>query len=268
MLVRIGCEFQYSSTSPTPSVWQIRPRRSGVHLLVSEAWEPPVPSHAYVDSNGNLCDRMTLPAGPSTLRYEAVVQVPSSVDAADPGADSTPIEELPDDVFVYLLASRFCWPERLADEAWALFGSTSPGWKRVQAVSDWVHENLRYEVGASHAGTTAQDVWDCRTGVCRDFTHLAITLCRALNIPARYVGGYLPDIGVVPPDLPMDFCSWLEVWLDGQWWTFDPRNNEPRSGRVVVAYGRDALDAAMVTTWGAADLEGMEVWADEAPELD
>ncbi|HET7490121.1 MAG TPA: transglutaminase family protein [Acidimicrobiales bacterium] len=133
----------------------------------------------------------------------------------------------------------------------------------MQAVSDWVHEHIRYEVGASTASTTALDIWQSRTGVCRDFTQLMITLCRALNVPARYVAGYLPDVAVTPPDLPMDFCSWVEVWLDGAWWTFDPRNNEPRIGRVVIARGRDALDAAMVTTWGSAELELMEVWADE-----
>jgi transglutaminase-like putative cysteine protease len=130
-------------------------------------------------------------------------------------------------------------------------------------VCDWVHDNIEYEVGASSALTSALDVWESRTGVCRDLTQLGITLCRSLNVPSRYVAGYLPDIAVTPLDLPMDFCSWFEAWLDGRWWTFDPRNNEPRIGRVVIARGRDALDAAMVTTWGAAQLTSMSVWADE-----
>lgn len=268
MLVRVGCEFHHESTDPTPSVWQVRPRPDGLHRLVSETWEPPAPSHAYVDGYGNLCERLTLPLGGSTLRYDARIEVPSVVDESDPTAGGTAIEDLPDEAFVYLLASRFCWPDLLADEAWELFGSTAPGWARVQAVCDWVHGSIRYEVGSSDATTTAHDVWASRAGVCRDFTHLGITLCRALNIPVRYVGGYLPDIGVEPPDLAMDFCSWFEAWLDGRWWTFDPRNNEPRVGRVVIAYGRDALDAAMVTTWGDAGLQRMEVWADEASSAD
>lgn len=263
MRIRLGCRFDYVAEGPVPSLWQVRPREDGPHRVVRESWEPPAAPRTYVDAFGNSCDRLTLPAGPSTLRYEAEVEVPSHVDEADPSAGETALEDLPDEAFVHLLPSRFCWPDLLFDAAWELFGSVAPGWARVQAVSDWVHDSIAYEVGASTAVTTAMDVWESRTGVCRDFTHLGITLCRALNVPARYVGGYLPDIGVPTPDLPMDFCSWYEVWLSGRWWTFDPRNNEPRVGRVVVARGRDALDAAMVTTWGPAELVTMEVWADE-----
>jgi transglutaminase-like putative cysteine protease len=263
MLVRIGCRFEYEVPARTPSLWQVRPHPDGEHGVVAETWEPPAPAHYYLDAYGNACDRLTLPAGHSVLRYDATVAVPAHADAVDVHAQETAIESLPSDAFVYLLPSRFCWPDVLHDAAWELFGDVAAGWSRVQAVSDWVHENIRYEVGASTAVTTAYDVWESRTGVCRDLTQLGITLCRALNIPARYVAGYLPDIGVVPPDLPMDFCSWLEAWLDGRWWTFDPRNNEPRVGRVVIARGRDALDGAMVTTWGAAELTVMDVWADE-----
>jgi transglutaminase-like putative cysteine protease len=244
-------------------VWQVRPRPDGAHRVVSEAWEPPVPARSYVDGFGNVCERFVLPEGPSTVCYDAVVEVPSGFDDMDKEAAQTPIQDLPDDALVFLLPSRFCWPDVLHDEAWELFGDVSPGWSRVQAVCDWVHSNVRYQVGASTPLTTAQDVWECRAGVCRDLTQLGITLCRSLNIPARYVSGYLPDIAVTPPDLPMDFCSWLEAYLDGRWWTFDPRNNEPRIGRVVIARGRDALDTAMVTTWGAAELKVMTVWADE-----
>ena len=266
MRIRVGCRFDYVADGPVPSLWQIRPRQDGPHRVVDETWVPPAPAHTYLDAYGNACDRFTLPAGRSTVRYEADVDVPAHADEQDPGAAECPIAELPDDAFVHLLPSRFCWPDLLFDDAWRLFGDTPPGWARVQAVSDWVHAQLTYVVGASTAVTTAMDVWESRQGVCRDYTHLGITLCRALNVPARYVGGYLPDIGVPPPDLPMDFCSWYEVWLGGRWWTFDPRNNEPRMGRVVVARGRDALDAAMVTTWGAATLTAMEVWADEVPD--
>jgi len=263
MLVRIGCQFDYESAGTAPSLWQVRPRPDGDHRVVTERWEPPAPAHVYLDAFGNICDRLTLPPGHSVLRYDATVEVAPTYDDADKGAAQANIEDLPDEAFVYLLPSRFCWPDLLHDQAWELFGSVEPGWAKVQAVCDWVNQHIAYEVGASTPVTTALDVWEQRTGVCRDLTQLGITLCRALNVPARYVAGYLPDIAVTPPDLPMDFCSWFEAWLDGRWWTFDPRNNEPRIGRVVIARGRDALDAAMVTTWGAADLKVMEVWADE-----
>ena len=266
MLVRVGCQFEYETWGRTPSLWQVRPRPDGDHRIVMESWEPPAPTRIYLDAYGNLCDRLTLPPGRSVLRYDATVDVTSNFDDADKGATEAAIEDLPDEAFVHLLASRFCWPDMLHEPAWALFGSVEPGWPRVQAVCDWVHDRVRYAPGTSTAGTTAYDVWESRTGVCRDITQLAITLCRALNVPARYVAGYLPDIAVAPPDLPMDFCSWFEAWLEGRWWTFDPRNNEPRIGRVVIARGRDALDTAMVTTWGAAQLQAMTVWADEVGE--
>jgi transglutaminase-like putative cysteine protease len=263
MQVRIGCRFEYDTVEKTPSLWQVRACPDGDHGIVSETWKAPASSRRYLDAYGNVCDRLVLPPGHSVLRYDATVNVSSNFDDADKGATETAIEDLPDEAFVYLLPSRFCWPDVLHDAAWALFGAVEPGWARVQAVCDWVHDHVRYEPGTTTAVTTAQDVWESRMGVCRDITQLGVTLCRSLNIPARYVAGYLPDIAVVPPDIPMDFCSWFEAWLEGRWWTFDPRNNEPRIGRVVIARGRDALDTAMVTTWGAAELQAMTVWADE-----
>ncbi len=263
MLVRVGCRFEYEVAESAPSLWQVRPRPDGAHRTLTERWDPPAPARVYLDAYGNLCDRLVLPAGESTLSYDATVEVAPTFDESDKGAPQDQIQDLPDEAFVYLLPSRFCWPDVLHDQAWNLFESSEPGWARVQAVSDWVHDHITYVIGASTPLTTAFDVWESRTGVCRDLTQLMVTLCRALNVPARYVAGYLPDIAVTPPDLPMDFCSWVEVWLEGRWWTFDPRNNEPRIGRVVIARGRDALDAAMVTTWGAANLKAMAVWADE-----
>jgi transglutaminase-like putative cysteine protease len=245
MLVRVGCQFEYEAAEETPSLWQVRPHPDDDLHLVSQVWDLPAPVRTYLDAY-------------------ATVEVVPNFDDADKGAMALAIEDLPDEAFLYLLPSRFCWPDMLHDAAWDLFRSAEPGWARVQAVCDWVHEHIRYEVGASSAVTTASDVWASRTGVCRDLTQLGITLCRALNVPARYVAGYLPDIAVTPPDSPMDFCSWFEAWLDDRWWTFDPRNNERRIGRVVIARGRDALDAAMVTTWGKAELRVMTVWADEA----
>lgn len=267
MRVRVGCEFRYRAPGPTPTVWQVRPRPEGAHWLVSHSWEtaPAVPVSSYLDVYGNLCDRLTLVEGENVLRYDAVAEVPSSFDPADKATPQLPIEELPDEALLYLLPSRFCLSDLLHDRAWELFGDVEPGWARVQAVSDWVHDNVRFQGGASTPTTTAADVWDSRTGVCRDFAHLGLTFCRSLNIPARYVFGYLPDIGVPPPDEPMDFCAWFEAYLGDRWWTFDPRNNVPRTGRVVVGRGRDALDVAMVTSYGAAVLESMTVWADEVP---
>ncbi len=267
MHVRVGCEFRYRAPGPVPTVWQVRPRLEGPHCVLSSTWSttPPLPARSYLDVYGNICDRLNLVEGESLVRYDATVEVPSSFDPADKAAPQVPIEDLPDDTLLYLLPSRFCLSDVLHDRAWELFGDGEPGWPRVQAVSDWVHDNVRFQPGASTPLTTAVDVWESRTGVCRDFAHLGVTLCRSLNIPARYVFGYLPDIGVPPPDEPMDFCAWFEAWLGDRWWTFDPRNNVPRTGRVVIGRGRDALDVAMVTSYGAAVLEAMTVWADEAP---
>ena len=170
-----------------------------------------------------------------------------------------PVEELPDEVLLYTLPSRFCLSDTLSDMAWQLFGAIEPGWARVQAICDWVHGNIRFQYGTSNSLTTSADVCSAGVGVCRDFAHLAVTFCRALNIPARYVFGYLPDIGVPPPDAQMDFCAWMEVYLAGRWWSFDPR-----VGRIPIGRGRDALDVALVTQYGPARLERMTVWADEA----
>ena len=268
MRIRVGCEFQYDALGTTPTVWQVRPRADSAQRLASEAWDttPPVPRTSYHDAYGNICDRLTLPPGQTLLRYDAQVEVPGVFDDADKNARQVPVESLPDEAMVFLLPSRFCLSDVLRDRAWQLFGATEPGWPRVAAVCDWVHDNVQFQIGSSNPLTSALDVWDSRIGVCRDFAHLGLTLCRSLNIPARYVFGYLPDIGVAPPYAPMDFCAWFEAYLDNRWWTFDPRNNEPRIGRVVIGRGRDALDVAMVTSYGAPILQSMLVWADEVAD--
>jgi transglutaminase-like putative cysteine protease len=265
MRIRVGCEFDYHSLGPTPTIWQVRPRADRAQQLASESWgtTPALPWTSYHDTYGNICDRLTLPPGRTLLRYDAQVEVPGVFDEADKEARQVPVESLPDEAMVYLLASRFCLSDVLRDRAWDLFGGTEPGWPRVAAVCDWVHENVGFQIGGSNPVTSALDVWENRTGVCRDFAHLGLTLCRSLNIPARYVFGYLPDVGVPPPYEPMDFCAWFEAYLEDRWWTFDPRNNVPRIGRVVIGRGRDALDVAMVTTYGAPMLQAMTVWADE-----
>lgn len=266
MNVRVGCEFGYESAAPTPTVWQVRPRTDGAHTVLSGSWEtdPPVSVSSYADLYGNVCDRLILPGGPATVRFDALVEVPAAPDDADADAPQVPIEELPDDALLFLLPSRFCLSDLLYDTAWELFGGTGAGYARAQAVSDWVHEHVRFDAGSSTPTTTAVDVLEQGAGVCRDFAHLGVSFLRALNMPARYVFGYLPDIGVPDPGMPMDFCAWLEVYLGGRWFTFDPRNNQRRTGRVVIGRGRDALDVAMVTSYGGAVLKTMRVWADEA----
>jgi transglutaminase-like putative cysteine protease len=267
MYIRVGCEFRYEATWPTPTVMQVQPHPEGTQRLVREVWEitPPHTLRAYQDIYRNRCQRLLMQPGNIVTRYDALVEVPDQKDTVDPSAVQVPVEELPDDVLLYTLPSRFCLSDVLSDTAWQLFGNTQPGWTRVQAICDWVHNNIRFQYGTSNTLTTAVDVYEQRVGVCRDFTHLAVTFCRALNIPARYVFGYLPDIDVPPSDVPMDFSAWMEVYLAGRWWTFDPRNNDtmPRIGRVLIGRGRDALDVAMVTTYGSPRLERMTVWADQ-----
>ena len=245
---------------------QVQPYPTGTHKVLREEWEttPDLSMHAYNDIYGNLCQRLLLVPGENVLRYDALVDVADGHDEINLNAKQIPVEDLPDDVLLYTLPSRFCLSDILSNTAWQLFGQTESGWGRVQAICDWVHSNIHFQYGASTPVTTALDVYEQRTGVCRDFTQLAVTFCRALNIPTRYVFGYIPDIGVPPPDDPMDFCAWMEVYLGGRWWTFDPRNNIPRIGRVLIGRGRDALDVAMVTTYGGPRLQQMTVWADEA----
>ena len=270
MYIRVGCEFRYEASWPTPTVMQVQPYSSEANKVMYEKWQitPELPLHMYNDIYGNLCQRLILLPGTNILNYDACVEVESKYDDFYPEARQTPVENLPDETLIYTLPSRFCLSDELSDTAWQLFGQTEPGWARVQAISDWVHNNIHFQYGTSTPLTTAVDVFNKRTGVCRDFTQLAITFCRAMNIPAQYVFGYLPDIGVPPPDSPMDFCAWMEVYLDGRWWTFDPRNNERRIGRVLIGRGRDALDVAMVTSYGSPILQNMTVWADEAsPEF-
>ncbi|MFL5706916.1 MAG: transglutaminase family protein [Ktedonobacteraceae bacterium] len=266
MYIRVGCEFSYEATWPTPTVLLVQPHPVGEHTIVREEWQltSQIAMHAYHDIYGNLCQRLLLPQGDHMLRYDAIIEVADTWDEVSPAAPQLPVEDLPDDVLLYTLPSRFCLSDVLSDTAWDLFGAIEPGWARVQAICDWVHEHIRFQYGTSTPQTSAVDIYEQRVGVCRDLTHLAVTFCRALNIPTRYVFGYLPDIGVPISEAPMDFCAWMEVYLGDRWWTFDPRNNTPRIGRVLIGRGRDALDVAMVTSYGSPTLRQMIVWADEA----
>jgi transglutaminase-like putative cysteine protease len=262
----IGCEFTHVAAVPTPVVFQVQPA-SAPHVRIEGArWscDPAVPSRGYADLYGNPCVRAVLPAGRSRFAYRAAAVVPDAAEDADQDAPERAPADLPDDTLIYTLPSRYCLPDVLGDEAWSRFGAMAPGYRRVQAICDYVHGHLAFQYGSSTARSSAVDVNVAGRGVCRDFTHLAISFCRALNIPARYVFGYLPDMDVPPDPAPMDFAAWMEAWLGGQWWTFDPRNNARRKGRVVIGRGRDASDVAMATTFGSPRLESMTVQAEEA----
>jgi transglutaminase-like putative cysteine protease len=263
--VRVGCEFRYVAEVETPAVFQIQPSGVAPVTVLRQGWDisPPTARHAYIDLYGNTCQRLGLPAGSSTLRYDALVAVPDATEDVDLDAAELPVPRLPDEVLLYTMPSRYCLPDVLGDEAWRLFGNEKPGYRRVQAICDHVNGHLEFMYGSSGPATGAAEAYAAGRGVCRDFAHVAISFCRALSIPARYVFGYLPDMDVPPDPAPMDFAAWMEVYLDGRWWTFDPRNNTPRKGRALVGRGRDAVDVAMVTTYGGPMLESMQVWAEE-----
>ena len=262
----IGCEFTYVAAIPTPVVFQVQPAASADVTVNDGRWaaEPALPARPYTDLYGNPCMRTVLPAGTSSVRYRATAVVPDATEESNEDARECAPDELPDDTLIYTLPSRYCLPDVLGNEAWSRFGGLAPGYRRVQAVCDYVHGHLTFQYGSTTALSSAVDVNTAGRGVCRDFTHLAISFCRALNIPARYVFGYLPDMDVPPDPAPMDFAAWMEVWLGDQWWTFDPRNNTRRKGRVVIGRGRDASDVAMATTFGGPLLKSMTVQAEEA----
>jgi transglutaminase-like putative cysteine protease len=219
----------------------------------------------YIDGFGNICSRVLAPAGRFTLSADFIIRDTGLVDDYAPEAKQIPVEDLPDEVLVYLLGSRYCETDRLSNIAWSLFGGTEPGWARVQAIVDWVHNHITF--GYEHARPTksAWEAYEEGRGVCRDYAHLAVALCRCMNIPARYCTGYLGDIGV-PVIGVMDFSAWFDVYLSGRWYTFDARNNRPRIGRTLIARGRDATDVAIANTFGVNYLAGFTVIAQELPE--
>ena len=228
---------------------------------------PSVPIEIYHDSFGNLCSRFVAPAGQFWLRNSTLIEDSGEADPVNPGARQLPIQDLPPDILLYLLASRYCEVDQLVTIAGSLFGLTEPGWSRVQAICDWVHTNITFGYNFASPTKTARDVYADRRGVCRDFQHLAITFCRCMNIPARYATGYLGDIGV-PSNPPMDFSAWFEAYLEDRWWTFDARNNRPRIGRVLMATGRDAADVAITTSFGTAWLKSFMVVSNEVAPLE
>ncbi len=257
----VGCTFGLESSQQTAAIVQVAPRLQPGLSISSERWDTRADHHGYVDQYGNRCERFVIPVGTSQITYEAQVVLPRPADLIEPDAPEVPVGSLPDETLNFVMPSRFCLPDELGHEAWRLFGDAPPGWGRVQAIVDYVHAHLAFVPGGSNPWTTAADAYRAGQGVCRDFAHLAITFCRALNIPARYVFGYIPDVGVPAPPAPMDFAAWFEAYLGGRWHTFDARNNRPRIGRVAVGRGRDAVDVALITSFGPLTLTGFEVRA-------
>jgi transglutaminase-like putative cysteine protease len=262
LALTVGCRFELHSVQPAAAIMQVAPFPEPGVRIAGERWDTRADHHGYVDHYGNRCERFELPTGGSRVAYDAQVVLTHPADLVAPDALELPVASLPHEVLSFVMPSRFCLPDELGHEAWQRFGDLAPGWGRVQAIVDYVHSHLEWVAGASNPWTTAADAYRAGQGVCRDFAHLAITFCRALNIPARYVFGYIPNIGVPPPHEPMDFAAWFEAYLDGGWHTFDARNNTPRVGRVVVGRGRDAVDVALITSFGPLTLTGFEVRAE------
>jgi transglutaminase-like putative cysteine protease len=265
MLIRLGFDIQFEVPSPVAMValYHVHPtRRRDLREPDEPRITPIVCIDEYQDSFGNVCSRFVAPAGKLQLFNSTLIEDSGEPDPIRPEACQLEVEDLPPDVLRYLLASRYCEVDRLLDVAGTLFGSLPRGWPRVQAVCDWVQSNVEFGYHFASPTKTALDVYSDRKGVCRDFQHLAITLCRCLNIPARYATGYLGDIGV-PLVPPMDFSAWFEVYLEDRWWTFDARNNKPRIGRVLIALGRDAADVAITTSFGTSTLTSFTVVTDE-----
>jgi transglutaminase-like putative cysteine protease len=228
---------------------------------------PSTPIRSYSDGFGNICSRLVAPPGEFRISSDALIDDSGAPDPVSPSAMQHEVEDLPDEVLVYLLGSRYCDTDRLSETAWQLFGGSPFGWGRVQAIVDFVHNHVAFGYQHARATRTALEAYNEGVGVCRDYTHLAIAFCRCMNIPARYCTGYLGDIGVPPAETPMDFSAWFEAYLDGRWHTFDPRNYIPRIGRVLIARGRDAADVAISSTFGPNILKSFSVRTEEVGAL-
>lgn len=266
MWIEAGFELSYRCSSATPMVLTLTPHPSRTADLITDAqlkFRPRLIGHDFNDSYGNRCKRIVAPAGLTTIANRFVIEDSGKPDATVPTAEQHEIGDLPDDVLMFLLGSRYCETDRLMDFAWSRFGAVPPGWARVQAVCDFVHQHVAFDYQAADSTRSAVGTLEDGIGVCRDFTHLAVALCRCLNIPARYCTGYLGDIGIPPAPQPMDFNAWFEAWLGARWYTFDARYNTPRIGRILVARGRDATDVALATIFGSATLVQFTVMTNE-----
>ena len=266
MKIRIGYELIYECSQATPMILMLNVHYSRVPDLIVPDYlitNPSRPIRAYRDSFGNWCSRVVAPIGSMCLSANALIHDSALPDVVAPLATETPVESLPEEALLFLLASRYCETDRLSAIAWELFAHAPSGWGRVQAICDFVNRHLTFGYEHARPTRTAWEGYQERIGVCRDFAHLAIALCRCMNIPARYCTGYLGDIGVPPVDAPMDFSGWFEAYLGDRWYTFDARHNTPRIGRILIARGRDAADVAISTTFGPNVLRSFRVWTDE-----
>ncbi len=270
MLIRLGYDirFQTSTQVPMIALLNVHPsRRADLREPDVLRTEPAVRVDEYEDTFGNACTRFAVPPGDFRLYNSFLIEDSGAPDPICLEAQQAPVDQLPADVLRYLLASRYCETDLLSNTAFRMFGHTAPGWARVQAICDWVHEHVTFGYSFARSTKSAVEVLGERKGVCRDFQHLAIAFCRCMNIPARYATGYLGDIGVPVSDSPMDFSAWFEAYLDGRWWTFDARHNKPRIGRVLMAVGRDAADVAITTSFGIATLMQFTIVTDEVKAM-
>jgi transglutaminase-like putative cysteine protease len=266
MKIQAGYELVFECPQPTPMILLLNihhSRASDIIIPDLMSCDPPIPVRHFHDGFGNWCSRVVAPQGRIRIRATGIVQDHGEPDEIAPAAAQQIVEELPDETLVYLLGSRYCETDRLSQAAWDLFGQFEMGWRRVQAICDFVHRHIAFGYEYADSSKTAEQVFQEGRGVCRDFAHLAISFCRCMNIPARYCTGYLGDIGIPPPYGPMDFAGWFEAYLDGRWYTFDPRNNIPRIGRILIARGRDATDVAISTSFGPSKLVSFKVYTDE-----
>ncbi len=268
MQFRVGYELIYSFPQSTPIILVVNVHESrAADLVVPDVptSDPALPITRYRDAFGNQCHRLLAPAGRLRITTSSVVDDEGLPDESVFAAGQDTVQDLPDEHLVFLLGSRYCETDLLSETAWQLFSGTTPGYARVQAICDFVHQHIVFDYQQARSTRTATGAFNDRTGVCRDYAHLAVAFCRCMNIPARYCTGYLSDVGLQPPYAPGDFAAWFEAWIGGRWHMFDPRNNVPRIGRILMARGRDAADVAIVTTFGPNVLERFIVWTDEIP---
>lgn len=263
LTVRVGCNLAYETSVQTPVLFVLRPRLESRVLVIQERLSFGIgqPSYEFQDSHGNITYRSTFMPGRNEIRHDALVAVSSLPDSRKILGNMLPVGQLQHELLRYTLPSRYCDSDKLMNFSWNQFGSVPQGLPRVQAICDWVHNNIEYRQLSGRPDLSASEVITRRYGVCRDFAHAAIALCRTFNLPARYVTGHLPDIGCVDPGSPMDFHAYFEVYLGQEWFTFDARYNVPRIGRVKLAHGADAVDGAFATIYGEANLAYFEVWA-------
>lgn len=268
MKIRAGFKLGYECVQPTPMLLMlnIHPSRR-IDLLTEQVlnFSPPIEARHYTDGFGNACSRILAPPGLTEITTNFEIYDTGLPDPVPEGAVQHPVQDLPDEVLVFLLGSRYCDTEKLSDFAWAQFGGIEPGWPRVKAIVDFVHDHIAFDYQKADLLRTAHGGYVDKTGVCRDYAHLAITLCRCMNVPARYCTGYLGDIGVPRDPAPMDFSAWFEVYLGGHWHALDARHNQPRIGRILMATGRDATDVALSTNFGPTVLKTFEVVTEELP---